>query len=116
MLSFPSSVRVFLAVDPVDMRKSFNGLYGVVREQLKRDPQEGGLYVFSNRRRDRLKILFWDGSGLWVLAKRLEQGRFSWPKGVDVRDGRLTIKHAALSMLLEGVDLKNGMQKAWYEG
>lgn len=116
MLSFPSSVRVFLAVDPVDMRKSFNGLYGVVREQLKRDPREGGLYVFSNRRRDRLKILFWDGSGLWVLAKRLEQGRFSWPKGVDVRDGRLTIKHAALSMLLEGVDLKNGMQKAWYEG
>lgn len=115
MLSFPASVRVFLAVDPVDMRKSFNGLYGVVREQLKRDPQEGGLYVFSNRRRDRLKILFWDGSGLWVLAKRLEQGRFSWPKGVDVRDGRLTIKHAALSMLLEGVDLKNGMQKAWYE-
>lgn len=115
MLSFPGSVRIFLAVEAVDMRKSFNGLYVVATEHLKGSPLEGGLYVFTNKRRNRLKILFWDGTGLWVLAKRLEKGRFSWPKGLAVKDGKLTLKHAALSMLMEGIDLKQGMQKAWYE-
>ena len=115
MVSFPGSLRIFLAVEPVDMRKSFNGLHAVVTEHLKENPLTGGLYVFTNKRRNRLKILFWDGTGLWILAKRLEEGRFSWPRGLDVRDGKLTIKHAALSMLMEGVDLKQGMQKVWYE-
>ena len=115
MLSFPGSVKIFLAVEPVDMRKSFNGLYNVATEHLKEDPIQGGLFVFCNKRRNRLKILFWDGTGLWVLAKRLEEGRFSWPKGIAVTDGKLNLKHAALSMLIEGIDLKSGMQKAWYE-
>lgn len=115
MLSFPGSLRIFLAVEPCDMRKSFNGLYAVVTEHLKENPLDGGLYVFTNKRRNRLKILFWDGTGLWVLAKRPEKGTFSWPKGLDQKDGKLTIKHAALSMLMEGIDLKEGMQKAWYE-
>jgi transposase len=115
MLSFPGSVRIFLAVEPVDMRKSFNGLYVVATEDLKGNPLEGGLFVFTNKRRNRLKILFWDGTGLWVLAKRLEKGRFSWPKGLNMKDGKLTLKHAALSMLMEGIDLKDGMQKVWYE-
>ena len=69
MLSFPGSLRIFLAVEPCDMRKSFNGLYAVVTEHLKENPLDGGLYVFTNKRRNRLKILFWDGTGLWVLAK-----------------------------------------------
>lgn len=115
MLSFPGSLRIFLAVEPVDMRKSFNGLHAVVAGHLKENPLTGGLYVFTNKRRNRLKILFWDGTGLWILAKRLEEGRFSWPRGLDARDGKLTIRHAALSMLMEGVDLKHGMQKVWYE-
>jgi len=115
MPSFPGSIRIFLAVEPIDMRKSFNGLYAEVTEHLKGDPLTGGLYVFTNKRRNRLKILFWDGTGLLVVAKRLERGRFSWPKGIDVKDGKLTIKHAALSMLMEGIDLKEGMQKVWYE-
>jgi len=115
MLSFPGSLRIFLAVEPVDMRKSFNGLYTVATGHLKENPLTGGLYVFTNKKRNRLKILFWDGTGLWVLAKRPEKGRFSWPKGLDVKDGKLTIKHAALSMLMEGIDLKEGMQKVWYE-
>jgi transposase len=115
MLSFPGSVKIFLAVEPVDMRKSFNGLYNVATEHLKENPIQGGLFVFCNKRRNRLKILFWDGTGLWVLAKRLEEGRFSWPKGISVKDGKLNLKHAALSMLIEGIDLKSGMQKAWYE-
>ncbi len=74
MLSFSSAVRIFLAVEPVDMRKSFDGLYAVAANQLKENPLQGGMFVFSNRRRNRLKILFFDGTGLWVLAKRLEKG------------------------------------------
>jgi transposase len=115
MLSFPGSIRIFLAVEPVDMRKSFNGLYTVATDHLKENPIAGGLYVFTNKRRNRLKILFWDGTGLWVLAKRLEEGVFSWPKGIEVKEGKLVLKHAALSMLMEGIDLKQGMQKVWYE-
>ncbi len=90
MLSFSGSLRIFLAVDPVDMRKSFNGLYNVATEHLKENPIQGGLLlfcaslvdvsahasvVFCNKRHNRLKILFWDGTGLWVLAKRLDEAR-----------------------------------------
>ena len=115
MLSFPGSVRVYLAVEPVDMRKSFDGLFAVASQALGEDPLSGALFVFSNRRRNRLKILFWDGTGLWVLAKRLEKGGFSWPRGLDARSGKLRLKSEALSMLLGGIDLKDGMRKAWYE-
>ena len=114
MLSFSSAVRIYLAVEPVDMRKSFDGLYAVASERLKEDPLRGGLFVFSNKRRNRLKILFWDGTGLWVLAKRLEKGAFSWPRSVQ-GGGKLQLKSEALSMLLGGIDLKEGMSKAWYE-
>ena len=115
MLSFPASTRIFLAVEPVDMRKSFDGLYCAAAEKLRENPLEGGLFVFSNKRRNRLKILFWDGTGLWVLAKRLEKGGFSWPRGADAADGKLRLKSEALSMLLGGIDLRRGMAKAWYE-
>ena len=115
MLSFPSSVRIYLAVDPVDMRKSFDGLDAVARQRLGADPLSGALFVFSNRRSNRLKILFWDGSGFWILAKRLEKGGFTWPRGADARDGKLRLRGEALSMLLGGIDLKDGMRKAWYE-
>ena len=84
MLSFPGSVKIFLAVEPVDMRKSFNGLYNVATEHLKENPIQGGLFVFCNKRRNRLKILFWDGTGLWVLAKRLEEGRFSSAQKAEI--------------------------------
>jgi transposase len=114
VLSFSSAVRIYLAVEPVDMRKSFDGLYAVASERLKEDPLRGGLFVFSNKRRNRLKILFWDGTGLWVLAKRLEKGAFSWPRSVQ-GGGKLRLKGEALSMLLGGIDLKEGMSKAWYE-
>lgn len=114
MLSFSSAVRIYLAVEPVDMRKSFDGLYAVASGRLKENPLDGGLFVFSNKRRNRLKILFWDGTGLWVLAKRLEKGAFSWPRSVH-GGGKLRLKSEALSMLLGGIDLKEGMSKAWYE-
>ena len=116
MLSFPSSVRIYLAIEPFDMRKSFNGLYAVATEQLKENSLEGGLFVFSNKRRNRLKILFWDGTGLWVLGKRLEKGGFTWPRSADEASGKLHLKNEALALLLGGIDLKDGMRKAWYEG
>ena len=79
MLSLPASSRVFLALEPCDMRKSFNGLYAVAQHRLGEDPREGALFLFTNKRRNRLKILYFDGSGLWVLSKRLEAGASSWP-------------------------------------
>ena len=113
MLSFPSALRIFLAVEPVDMRKQFNGLWAVASEHLREDPLRGALFVFSNRHRNRLKMLYWDGTGPWVFAKRLEKGRFSWPVGGDAR--KLSLAPEALTMLLAGIDLKEGWKKAWYE-
>lgn len=115
MLSFSSAVGIYLAVEPVDMRKSFDGLYAVAVQQLGENPIHGGMFVFSNKRRNRLKILFFDGTGLWVLAKRLEKGGFTWPRAADAASGKLHLKSEALSMLLGGIDLKDGMAKAWYE-
>jgi transposase len=75
MLAFPHSVRIFVAVQPVDMRKQFNGLWSAVAEQLAEDPKRGAVFCFINKERTRLKLLYWDGTGVWVLAKRLERGR-----------------------------------------
>jgi transposase len=113
MLGLPHSLRVLLAVEPVDMRKSFNGLWAVAEQELGEDPADGALFLFTNRRRDRLKALYWDGTGVWVFAKRLEQGRFSWPLGSDRR--KLSLTPEAVTMLMNGIDLQRGCQKAWYE-
>jgi transposase len=113
MLTFASTQRIYLAVEPVDMRKQFNGLWALAAQQLQEDPFSGALFVFTNKDRDRLKILFWDGSGVWVLAKRLEKGRFSWPQSSG--GNKLHLEPAALTMLLSGIDLKDGCKKAWYE-
>ena len=113
MFSFPNKTKVYLAVKPVDMRKSFNGLWSEASEQLKEDPFSGALFVFSNKRRDRIKVLYWDGSGVWICAKRLEKGRFIWTNGSDSR--KLSLTGQSLGMLLDGIDLKQGCKKAWYE-
>lgn len=81
MLSPSPATRIFVALTPVDLRRSFNGLCAWVQERWQEDPLSGHVYVFTNARRNRLKLLYWDGSGLWVCAKRLERGRFSWPTG-----------------------------------
>ncbi|GHC14241.1 IS66 family insertion sequence element accessory protein TnpB [Cerasicoccus arenae] len=113
MLTLSHQLRIFVAVEPVDMRKQFDGLWAVARDHLGEDPKRGALFAFTNKNRNRLKLLYFDGTGVWVLAKRIEQGRLSWPLGSDER--KLMIKPAALTMLIEGIDLKDGMQKAWYE-
>lgn len=115
MLSFTGALKVYLAVEPQDMRKSFNGLAAVVGEHLGSDPADGALYLFTNKRRNRLKILFWDGTGLWVAAKRLEQGCFSWPKATRLGQRRLALTPEALALLTDGVDLRGARLRPWYE-
>jgi len=107
------SSKVYLGVDPVDMRKSFNGLWAVVQNDLDLDPRTGALFVFCNRARNRIKILYWDGHGVWVLAKRLERGSFRWPVGTGKR--KLSLTPDALGMLLNGIDLRDGYLRPWYE-
>jgi transposase len=107
------ATKIYLGVAAADMRKGFDGLYGLVREQLGQDPLSGHLFLFTNRDRSRLKVLVWDGSGLWVCAKRLEKGRFRWPE----RDasGTVTIRAEELAMLLNGIDLAQAKpRRGWY--
>jgi transposase len=114
MFNFSSSLRIYLCVEPTDMRKSFNGLYAIAKHELACNPMDGSLFVFANRRRDRVKLLYWDGTGFWVLAKRLEKGTFWWPSPGEAEAGGLEIKPEALSMLLNGIDLKAGSLRAWF--
>lgn len=93
------------------MRRSFNGLHDLVSTRLSENPKSGFIYAFTNKRRSLLKILCWDGSGLWVLAKRLEKGTFSWPKPADVKDGKLRLNSTAFALLLDGIDLRDGCQR-----
>ena len=114
MFALTSAVRVYVATEPVDMRKQFNGLWAYAQEVLEEDPRSGAMFVFLNKDRDRLKILYWDGTGPWVMAKRLEKGRFSAPR--SAAGGRkLCLTPEALAMLVGGVELKDGLMKGWYE-
>jgi transposase len=115
MLSFSGSLKIFVALEPCDMRKGFNGLYGLVGERLGEDPRTGALFVFINRRHSRLKILYFDGTGLWLLTKRLEKGTFSWPRSVEGQSGKLKLTPEALAMLTDGVDLRGARLRPWYE-
>jgi transposase len=114
MLAFPHSVRIFVAVEPVDMRKQCNGLWSAAQEQLHEDPKSGAVFCFINQERTRLKLLYGDGTGVWVLAKRLEQGRFSWPAPSEKKT-KLTLAPEALALLVGGIELKSASLKPWYE-
>jgi len=115
MLNFTGAMKVYLAVDAADLRKSFTGLWALTVNVLKDDPSSGSLFAFTNKRRNRVKILYWDGTGLWVMTKRLEQGTFAWPKGVEVENGKLSLRPEALALLLDGVDLRGGTLRPWYQ-
>jgi transposase len=115
MLSFTGSIKVMVALEACDMRKGFDGLAALVVGQLGEDVRGGAIYVFSNRRRTRLKLLYWDGSGLWLMSKRLEKGTFSWPEKADGGKVKLRLAPEAFAMLTDGVDLRSGRLRAWYE-
>lgn len=112
-IGLPSALRIYLALGPADMRKQYDGLWTLASRHLGLDPKGGALFVFTNKSRDRIKILHWDGTGVWVLAKRLEQGRFTWPATGDPR--KLTPEPSALTLLPDGIDLRHGAKKARYE-
>jgi transposase len=115
MLSFSGSLKVFVSLEPCDLRKSFNGLHGLATERLGEDPRQGALFVFTNRRRTRLKMLCWDGTGLWVLTKRLEKGTFSWPRTIETGQTKLALRPEALALLTDGVDMRGAGFRPWYE-
>ncbi len=114
------AVRIYLGVEAVDMRKGFDGLFGLVQDQLRHDPLSGHLFLFSNRGRTRLKVLAWDGTGLWVCAKRLEKGRFRWPVAdstaqAGTAPASVTLRVEELAMLLNGLDPRETKPRAgWY--
>jgi transposase len=97
----PGPVRVMMATKPVDFRKGMNGLAAMVQQQLKSDPFSGTIYCFRAKRADRVKLVFWDGTGLCLFSKRLEQGKFRWPR---IQDGIMRLSAAQLAGLLEGLD------------
>ena len=101
MIGPTGAVRVMIATKPVDFRKGAEGLAALVREEMKADPFSGAVYVFRAKRSDRLKLIFWDGTGVCLFAKRLEDGEFRWPR---IEDGVIRLTAAQLSALLEGLD------------
>lgn len=107
----PRRVAIFAATEPVDMRRSFDGLAARAREHLGHDPQSGALFMFVNREGDRLKLLWWDKSGYCILYKRLERGTFRLPSAIAAHDRSVTIDADELSKILEGVELAKRHQR-----
>ena len=112
MLTFTGH-RIFLVAGPTDMRKSFNGLSGIARERLNATPCSRDLFLFCNRNRNRLKVLVYDESGVWVLAKRLDRGTFAWP---TLHDGEETVEYREeeLALLLGGLDATQLNARRWH--
>ena len=111
MLSLPPSVRLFVARGVTDMRKSFDTLAALVIEVIEQDPQSGHLFLFVNRRRDRLKVLWWDRSGYCLLAKRLEHGQFRVFDRANGNAGSFEMSSSELALILEGIDLRGAKRR-----
>jgi transposase len=113
VFGFGPATRIYVAAGATDMRKNFNGLYGLVRDHLGCDPASGHVFLFTNARRNRLKLLVYDGSGLWVCAKKLDGGRFRWPDaGSTVK--KIVLSSEQLALLLGGIDLTQTRPRKWY--
>lgn len=102
MITIPPGLRVYVSTAPLDMRKSFDGMAGMVKSHLKQDPQTGHIFVFCNKRGDRIKLFYWDRNGYCYWYKRLERGVFRLP---DITGKSFKITPAELAMILEGIDL-----------
>jgi len=113
MMHLPASVRVYLCLSPCDMRRSFDGLHALVRDHLQLDAFAGHLYLFANKRRDRLKILYWDRDGFAIWAKRLEAGTYAIPCG-EPGPRRVEISVEELGALLSGINLSNATRRKRY--
>jgi transposase len=111
MINFPPTVRIYLAVQPADMRRGFDGLAALTTSVIGQDPLSGHLFVFCNRRRDRMKILYWDRDGFAVWMKRLERGIFNLPTPTG---DRVEVTPAEMAAILEGIDLKHARRQRRY--
>lgn len=111
MFAIGTATRIYVATGATDMRKNFNGLAGLVRERLESDPTSGHIFLFANARRDRMKCLFFDGSGLWVCAKRIERGRLNWPAS---EGGKVQLSREEFTLLIGGIDLAQTRPRKWY--
>jgi transposase len=111
VLGLGAATRIYVATGATDMRLNFDGLYALVVGQLQQDPQTGHLFLFANKRRDRMKILFFDGSSLWVCARRMEQGRLHWPSS---EEGRMQLSREEFALLIGGIDLSATRKRKWY--
>jgi len=109
VIAVPGGLQVWLAAGVTDLRKGFDGLAAMVQQVLVQDPFSGQVFVFRGRRGDMIKLLWWDGDGLCLLSKRLERGRFVWPKAPS---GTVHLSAAQLSMLLEGIDWRRP-ERSW---
>ena len=114
MLSLSANVRIFLHVPPTDMRKSFEGLSGLVRSAFHADPLDGSLFLFVNRRRDRIKILYWDRDGLALWYKRLEAGTFEVIPAAEEDSPTVEIDATQLALLLGGICLASAKRRKRY--
>ena len=115
MIPLPGGVRVYLCLTACDMRKSFDGLHALVREHLELDAFTGHLFVFTSRRRDRVKILYWDRDGFAVWSKRLEEGTYAVPLAESAEDRRREITAQELGALLSGIDLQHATRRKRYQ-
>lgn len=114
MIHLPASVRVYLCTTPCDMRRSFDGLYALVNGAMQLNAFEGHLFVFSNRRRDRIKILYWDRDGFAIWAKRLEEGTYAIPFTDEAGERRQEITAQELGAILSGIDLSQANRRKRY--
>ena len=114
MMPIGPATRIYLAAGATDLRKSFEGLSDLVRHRFHEDPLSGHLFVFANRRRTRIKLIYWDGSGLWVATKRLPQGCYHWPHTAAHETGALRILAEELTLPLSGLDLEKTRARAWW--
>lgn len=114
MLSFTGGLKVWVGLEPCDLRKGYEGLGALVEQSFGLSITSGALFVFTNGSRTRLKILYWDGTGLWLLSKRLEKGRFSWPQSGDEEKQKILLRPEALAMLTDGIELREARLAPWY--
>mgnify|MGYP000887626472 CR=1 FL=1 len=115
MLSFSGSLRIFIALDPCDMRAGINTLHALVSGRLQEEVKNGALFVFTNKRRRLLKVLYWDGTGMWLMTKRLEEGTFAWPKMEEIGAAKLALRPEAFAMLTDVIDMRGAKMRPWFQ-
>lgn len=113
MFGWGRATKIYLAAGATDMRKGFDGLYALVRDRLELEPLSGHVFLFSNAQRNRMKLIYWDGSGLWVCAKRLERGCFHWPTA-QAGETKIVLSHEETALLVGGIDLAGSRRRAWF--